>query len=186
MPNLPKSCSGTPQLFSGQNQPLPRWHSASAPLLLPEQGWSAQGCRGWRVLPRHSDKGRHTVTVPVLASAQQQNTTKPQLEKCSRNSRSGKDSRRVMLSCSTWQPRTATCIDPAPPQKSPSPSTQYSSKAKAFKEARQESWVEDRHHRQCKRNQDRTFARGQCTPNQVSRVELQCINIFEHNTCSNG
>lgn len=114
-------------------------------------------------LCRHRDEGGYTMRTPVLASAQQQqqNTTKPQLEKCSRNSRSGKDSRRVMFGCSTWQPRTATCIDPAPPQKSPSPSTEYSSKAKAFKAAGQESWVEDRHHGQCKCNQDRTFATSQ-------------------------
>lgn len=66
-----------------------------------------------------------------------------------------------MFCCCTWQPRTATCIDPAPPQKSPSQSAEYSLKEKAFKSARQESWVEGGHHRQRKSNQGRTFATSQ-------------------------
>lgn len=57
--------------------------------------------------------------------------------------------RRVMFCCLTWQQRTATCIGPAPLQKSQSPSSKYCLREKAFRRERQNCRVGDNTNNLC-------------------------------------
>lgn len=125
VPNLPQSRSGTLQLFSIQHQRLSGSHSASALLLL-DPHWADRceyvGLQG--LLHPFQTQGQGTLHCEN-ASAQQK-----KVRKHSKDGRSSEDRRRVLFCCHAWQPRTPTCIDPSPPQKSPSPSAKYSLKEK--------------------------------------------------------